>query len=106
MGRDGRQLNTAVRRLSLWRKKRPFFPLSFISRPPLLQSRPMLLRTRERTTILERSQFKVSQTRWAALGLLFTHYLLLLHGVTAVYFTADEPAYIAGGYALLARGTE
>ncbi len=66
----------------------------------------MLLRTRERTTILERSQFKVSQTRWAALGLLFTHYLLLLHGVTAVYFTADEPAYIAGGYALLARGTE
>ena len=64
----------------------------------------MLLRTRGRNP--ENSQVKVKQTWWAAIGLILAQYLLLLHGVTAVYFTADEPAYIAGGYALLARGTE
>jgi hypothetical protein len=41
-----------------------------------------------------------------ALGLVLVHFLLLVGGLPEVNVTADEPAYIAGGYALLKRGTE
>jgi 4-amino-4-deoxy-L-arabinose transferase-like glycosyltransferase len=44
------------------------------------------------------------KTAWPALGLLFILFGLLLDGQRRVYLTADEPAYIAGGYALWARG--
>lgn len=47
--------------------------------------------------------------RWAqpaAIGLLLVLFALLLSGVQPNAFTADEPAYIAGGYTLLARGRE
>lgn len=43
---------------------------------------------------------------WIATGLLLTQFWLLVYGVKAVYFTADEPAYIAGGYALLSQGSD
>lgn len=44
-------------------------------------------------------------TTWFVVGLLLVHHGLLLHGVKRVYLTADEPAYIAGGYALWSQGS-
>ncbi len=41
-----------------------------------------------------------------ALGLILLHFLVLICGLPKVYITADESAYIAGGYTLLARGRE
>ncbi len=43
---------------------------------------------------------------WLAIGLLLILFALLALGACQLSFTADEPAYIAGGYALWARGTE
>jgi 4-amino-4-deoxy-L-arabinose transferase-like glycosyltransferase len=43
---------------------------------------------------------------WLAVLLILVHFLLLVGGLQKVYLTADEPAYIAGGYALLVRGRE
>ncbi len=40
------------------------------------------------------------------LALVLVHFALLLQGMDDVYPTADEPAYVAGGYVVLARGKE
>lgn len=65
-----------------------------------------MFRTRWLNRFPKTASLKLRRAAWLATGLLFIQYLLLIRGVKAVYFTADEPAYIAGGYALLARGSE
>ncbi len=54
----------------------------------------------------ERAESTSPVIHWVAIGLLLVLFAILALGARQLSFTADEPAYIAGGYALWAKGAE